>query len=124
MPSDPTPPTIDAPERREAIERVRVVAGGATIHSVYGKEWTFDPARQFRADLQELLAASSGERGAALRMVEAVQVVLLWRVGELPDKGYIRDNNSSRRAIGETVKALTELRAALATPATVEEPKV
>lgn len=58
-------------------------------------------------------AADNALRAKAHALVDAVQSVLLWRVGELPDKGYIRDNNPSRDAIGKMVEALASTRAAL-----------
>ena len=73
------------------------------------------------ADLIRALATatpagdSEGLRVAAHRMVQAVQGVLMWRSGELPDKGYIRDNVPSRTAIEAMAMALVDLRAALAT---------
>jgi len=47
---------------------------------------------------------------AAVGLIEAVQNVLLWRVGELPDKGFIRDNDPSRQAIDKMAKALASTR--------------
>lgn len=51
MPSNPTPPTIDAPERREAARLEKACAGRnrVTVRA---------------SDIRALLAASSGERGA------------------------------------------------------------
>ena len=55
--------------------------------------------------------AKAGEDGdhiadAGKMVREAVREVLKWRVGELPDKGYIRDNDHSRAAIAKLAAAL------------------
>lgn len=45
----------------------------------------------------DAIAEMEREKAALL---EAISAVLLWRVGDLPDKGYIKDVGPSRAAIG------------------------
>ena len=82
----------------------------------------FDQAEQGEVDIPDLEAeaiaawnrrtpAKAGEDGdhiadAGEKLREAVAEVLEWRIGELPDKGYIRDNDHSRAAIAKMAAAL------------------
>jgi hypothetical protein len=56
------------------IERVSAVANGAAIMSVYGVEWTFDPASAFRSDLLALLSTAASEREALPAMIGRLQL--------------------------------------------------
>lgn len=44
-------------------------------------------------------------------LLGAISAVLLWRVGDLPDKGYIKDVDPSRAAIGRLAVLHAEVRA-------------